>query len=174
MVESSAPVRSARNSDSQAIADIYNESILARDSTMDTVPMSAEEIEQLLTGLDEREQLFVLESRGLVRGWGIVKKYSDRPGYRVACETSVYVFRSDTGQGFGSRLQRRLMEHCLSVGFHHIVVKIWADNESSIAFHRKFGFKIVGIQHEIGRVDGQWRDIAIMECVLPDGPVPNS
>jgi L-amino acid N-acyltransferase YncA len=32
--------------------------------------------------------------------------------------------------------------------------------------HRKNGFELVGIQREIGRVDGVWRDVAIMQCLL--------
>ncbi len=164
---SSIEIRPARNEDADSVAQIYTESILARDSTMDTEVFVAEDITALLDRLTERERLFVLTVDKDIKGWGIVKHYNDRPGYSVACETSVYVYRDSVGRGLGSRLQKRLMDHCRQVGFHHIVTKIWAENKSSIAFHVRHGFTLVGIQHEIGRIDGQWKNIALMECVLP-------
>lgn len=160
-------VRTATASDAERIAAIYSESILARDSTMDTEPVTTQAMQEKLRGLGPRETILVVETdEGHVAGWGIVKAYSDRPGYAVACETSVYLERSQTNKGFGSVVQKELHAFCRMVGYHHIVVKIWADNERSIAMHARNGFEMVGVQKEIGRVDDQWRDIAIMQCIL--------
>lgn len=159
-------VREATAQDAQSIAEIYSESILARDSTMDTEPASAHSIAALLDSLTDREIVCVVEYLGQVKGWGIVKKYSDRPGYAVACETSVYLYRDQVRRGLGKQVQMHLHNYARSVGYHHIVTKIWADNGSSIAFHEACGFTTVGIQKEIGRVDGIWRDVAIMQCIL--------
>ncbi|TDI76401.1 MAG: N-acetyltransferase family protein [Bacteroidetes bacterium] len=158
-------VRRAEKSDASSIAAIYSESIAARDSTMDLDPFTHDDALNLLCDLGQREAIFVAETDHQVLGWGNVKTYSTRPGYRVACETSVYVFRSHTGQGIGSSIQTSLIEHAKSQGFRHIVTKIWAENELSIAFHRQFGFSLVGIQNEIGEVDGKKKDIAIMQCL---------
>ncbi len=159
-------IRQAEESDTAAIAEIYTESILARDSTMHTDPFSEEHVILLLDSPSTRERILVIETSKGVRGWGIVKKYSDRPGYAVACETSVYLFRNSLRQGLGRLLQMALHGFAESVGYHHIVTKIWADNLSSITFHENCGFTIVGIQHEVGRVDDEWCDIAIMQCLL--------
>ncbi|NNF04502.1 MAG: N-acetyltransferase [Rhodothermales bacterium] len=159
-------VRTARPEDAAAIAEIYSESILARDSTMDIDPWTEETALGLLHGLTERETVVVLEAQGVVTGWGIVKKYSDRPGYRVACETSLYVRRGHSGRGYGSAIQTKLHRRARRLGYHHIVAKIWADNERSVGMHRKMGFEMVGIQREIGLVDGIRRDIALMQRIL--------
>jgi len=161
-------VRAAVADDAPVIARIYSESILARDSTMDTEPVSEEDILRLLESLGPKEAVFVVHTDSGLRGWGIVKAYSDRRGYAVACETSVYLFRASARQGFGRLLQSRLFEFARSVGYHHVVAKIWANNDSSIAFHRSCGFTLVGVQEEVGRVDGTWRDVAIMQCLLDD------
>jgi len=159
-------VRVATLQDTDDIAAIYTESILARDSTMDTEPTSSEAIVELLAGLGTREVIYVVDLDDRVLGWGIVKKYSDRPGYSVACETSVYLYRNRIRRGLGKLVQMQLHEFARSVGYHHIVTKIWAGNDSSIAFHEACGFTIVGIQKEIGSIDGRWKDIAIMQCIL--------
>jgi len=159
-------VRKARPEDADSIAAIYTESILARDSTMVMDPVSGDEMLERLSGLDSRESLLVAELNGSVIGWGIVKFYSERPGYRLACETSVFLRRDHVGQGIGSLVQNQLMACARSAGFHHVLVRIWAQNESSIAMHRKFGFTIVGTQQEIGEMDGRWIDVTIMQCLL--------
>ncbi|GMQ81818.1 MAG: GNAT family N-acetyltransferase [Rhodothermia bacterium] len=159
-------IRAAVTDDASGIAQIYSESILARDSTMDTEPVSEADILLLLESLTKREAVFVILTESGLQGWGIVKEYSDRPGYAVACETSVYLFRESLRQGLGKLLQSRLLEFAQSAAYHHVVTKIWADNDSSIAFHRSCGFTLVGVQKEVGRVDGVWRDVAIMQCLL--------
>jgi L-amino acid N-acyltransferase YncA len=159
-------IRRALISDAGAISTIYSESIAARDSTMHLDPYSRDDAFDLLDALGPREAIYVAESDHDVLGWGIVKLYSPRPGYRVACETSVYVNRVFTGRGIGSSIQTSLIEHARSNNFRHIVTRIWADNEGSISFHRRFGFTMVGVQNGIGEVDGKKKDIAVMQCLL--------
>jgi len=159
-------VRRASETDAAEIASVYNESILARDSTMDTQPRSEADVRALLRALDPREAVLVLESDSRVEGWGIVKRYSDRPGYRVACETSVYLYRNVLRRGWGRRIQYALFQFAEESGYHHMVAKIWAANRASIAFHEACGFELVGIQKEIGLVGDIRRDVAIMQRLL--------
>jgi phosphinothricin acetyltransferase len=110
--------------------------------------------------------LLILEDQEQIIGWGIVKLYSDRPGYARTCETSVFLRRAKTGRGLGSRLQKALLDSAKAAGFHHCLFRIWAANASSIAMHAKFGFTIVGTQNEVGYVDDKWVDVTIMQCLL--------
>jgi L-amino acid N-acyltransferase YncA len=164
---SSIQIRAATSAVAADVAAIYNETILKRDATMVLDPVDADYVQQWLSRLLDRETLLVLEENGLIQGWGIVKLYSDRPGYARACETSLFLRRKESGRGLGSRLQEALLVQARQNGFHHVVVKIWAANASSIAMHRKFGFEVVGTQKEIGYVDGTWVDVTIMQCLLP-------
>lgn len=164
-------IRTAVSGDAKRIAEIYSHAILARNSTMETEPVAASEMARRLSALGDRETVLVaVDADAGVVGWGIVKAWSDRPGYSVACETSVYLDPEWTGRGTGTSIQQRLFDYCRQVGYHHVAVKIWADNAQSLAMHRKNGFEMVGIQRQIGRVDGIWRDVAIMQCLLDQGP----
>lgn len=167
-------IRPFRRTDAAAIAQIYNESIAAGDATMDEVPRSEADVLAWMDAFTDRETILVLEDDAAVRGWGIVKRYSDRPGYRYACETSVYLTRSLAGRrtGSGSRLQQALMEQCRYFGYHHVVARIWAVNEISLALHRKFGFEPVGVQRQIGYVNGAWQDVVILQCLLETPETP--
>lgn len=158
-------IRPATLADCEAVAGIYAESLAAGDASMETETSPAA-FRAMLEGFHDREALLVLEDGGSMLGWGVVKRYSDRPGYRVACETSIYLRRDRLGRGLGRRLQEALFERCRAFGYHHVVAKIWASNERSLEFHRRLGFEMVGIQREIGLVDGRRQDVAIMQRIL--------
>ena len=159
-------IRPCHPSDYQAIADIYNESIVEGRSTMDIHPVGPEKFRDIHENLDDREVLLVAETDRPI-GWGAVRKYSDRYGYRVCCETSIYLTLSELGKGYGSILQEELIQRLTGFQYRHVVAKIMAINLESIQFHRKFGFEMVGIQKEIGYFNDRWHDVAIMQLVLP-------
>lgn len=157
-------LRDAVPADAEAIARIQRQSVEAMDSTM-AAPATTEEILEQLAAMGPREVWLVVEEPDVV-GWGVVKKYSPRPGYDLCCETSIFLDRSLRGRGLGTPLQQELLKRAVSLGYHHVVAKIWADNSGSIRFHERFGYELVGVQREIGWVGGQWRDVAIMQLIL--------
>lgn len=152
--------------DYQAIANIYNEAILQGGITMDCEPYTAEQIAAWVNKFNTRETILIAEKNNAQIGWGIIKKYSDRPGYRVCCETSIYLKSSEIQQGYGRTLQTALLKQVRVFNYHHVVAKILAANQGSIRFHQKFGFELVGIQNKIGFYGGQWHDVAIMQLLL--------
>lgn len=160
-------IRPCRAVDYGAIATIYNEAIATGSITFDTRRFEAKDIQAWVDKFCDRECLLVAESHQQILGWGIVKQYSDRPGYRVCCETSIYLTFAEKGKGLGRLLQTTLLQTVVDLGYHHVVVKIVATNESSITFHQAFGFEMVGVQKEIGHVAGRWQDVAIMQLILP-------
>ena len=40
---------------------------------------------------------------------------------------------------------------------------IFPENEASIALCESLGFRIVGVRERIGRREGHWRDVVVME-----------
>lgn len=182
MIESSTPpnegltLRDATPRDAAAIAEIYNQSIQAGGACLDEHHYSEADICQLLASFDERESILLIESEispgdHEILGWGIIKRYSDRRGYRFTCETAVYLRRERVGRGLGTLLKRRQIERCRRLGYHHMVAKILASNTASIEYNRRLGYEVVGIQKEVGFQNGRWQDIAILQLVL-DTPGP--
>lgn len=170
ILEPTYVLRDATADDAESIAEILNESILAGDATTQETPQTAGEIRELIAGFGRRETILVLEGGQETLGWGIIKKYSDRPGYQFSCETSVYLRRVLMGKGYGTYLKRAMIERCRDYGYHHLVARIFADNRRSIEYNLKLGYEMVGIQKEIGYKDGGFRDVAILQLVL--GQVP--
>ena len=159
-------IRLARPDDTQAVADIYNEHIKIGMSTMDRVLKSSDDIQSWLDDFNERELLLVLEEDAVILGWGIIKRYSIREGYEYACETAVYLKSDQTGKGYGTLIKKKIIEYCRKFNYHHLVAKIFSVNESSIVYNQKLGYEMVGIQKEIGFVEGEWMDVTIMQLIL--------
>lgn len=166
----SLAIRTCAESDYAAIAAIYNQSIAQGGITLEGCPLEAHDIKAWVDKFNPRERLLVAEQTEQVVGWGIIKRYSDRLGYRSCCETSIYLDHTQAGKGYGSHLQTALLETVVELGYHHVVVKILASNLGSIEFHRRFGFEPVGLQKEIGFQRGSWHDIMIMQLILPHVP----
>ena len=161
-------IRDAAARDCARLAEIYNQAIRAGRSTMDTDPVAAETFRGELEAMSPRETLLVGETDAGVVGYGVVKRYSERRGYAVACETSLYFAEDATGRGYGALLLEALVERARQAHYRHLVAKIMAVNEDSVRFHQRFGFEIVGRQREIGWLGGVWHDVVILQRILED------
>jgi len=159
-------IRKATINDCQVIADINNEHISRGGSSMETELKTADDIKKVFNNFNERELIQCIEVDNKVVGWGIIKRYSDRPGYSKACETAIYIKSDKMRMGLGSQMKISLIEKCKELGYHHLVAKIFTSNIASIEYNRKLGYEEVGIQREIGNIDGKWLDVTIMQLIL--------
>lgn len=148
------------------IANIYNEYIQGGGATMDEVLKTATDISYWVDNFNDRERLFVLKKLEQIIGWGIIKKYSDRSGYRTTCETAVYLTNTQLGKGYGTFFKKYLMQVCQTLGYRHLVAKILGGNAASVAYNQRLGYTIVGTQKEVGFRDGQWHDVVIMQYLF--------
>lgn len=157
-------IRDAVVADAPEMAAIYAESIARRDATLDATPPPAEAYARLLA--DPRHPTVVAVDAGQVVGWSRVKPWSDRAGYVTAGEVSIFVTASHFRRGLGRRLYGALFARAAAAGYHHLAARVFADHTASIALHRAMGFEPVGIQREVGRLDGRWVDVALMQRLL--------
>lgn len=155
-------IRPASPTDAAAIALIFNQ-YLAR-ATMVFEPRTAADFAQII--IDDHNPAFVAEDdEGRVNGYAYVKPYSDRGGYSLAGEISIFLDEASTGNGLGNALYESLLPAANSCGYRHLTAKIWANNGGSIRFHKRHGFRLVGTQVGIGLVDGKRVDTVLMERV---------
>ena len=159
-------IKLAIQKDYSAIASIYNEYITSGGATMDEVIKTEKDIAAWVEKFNDRERLFSLKKADKTIGWGIIKKYSDRSGYRTTCETAIYLTNTEKGNGYGTFLKKYVMQVCKDLGYRHLVAKILGGNQASIIYNQKLGYTIVGTQKEVGFRDGQWYDVVIMQYLI--------
>jgi phosphinothricin acetyltransferase len=157
-------IRTAALADAAALADIYNQSVGL--ATLDLVKRDAAHFVKTLQLLEENETMLVMEQAGQVIGYGILKQYSWKEGYRYTGETSVFFDEKYRGKGLGNLLKKTLIETARELGYRHLVARIMARNKVSIHYNQKLGYELVGIQKNIGCIDGEWYDVAILQLLL--------
>lgn len=141
------------------VARIYAEGIATGNATFETdVPLWERWDEAHLS-----EHRFVATLGPEVVGWVAVTSVSDRCVYGGVVENSVYVAEAARGQGVGRLLLERLIASTEAAGIWTIQTGIFPENESSVRLHERVGFEIVGRRKRIGKLNGVWRDVLLIE-----------
>jgi L-amino acid N-acyltransferase YncA len=156
--------RPARREDAAEIARIYNEGIEDRLATFETQPRSEEEV---ANWLDDGFPLVAVEdANGTLVAWASAAPYSKREAYRGVADFSVYVARAARARGVGRTAMEALAREAESRGLWKLVGRIFPENEASLALCRGLGFREVGVHRRHGKLDGEWRDVVVVELLL--------
>lgn len=160
-------IRPYRDSDIPEILAIINHNILHSTSLYDYTPRTIDRQTELLAEKKAKNfPVFVAEQDGKVAGFGMYGEFRFREAYRFSVEHSVYVSEAFKGKGIGGQLLQRLIDEAKSQKLHTMIGVIDAENQESILFHEKFGFKTVGIIKESGYKFDRWLDSVLMQLFL--------
>ena len=156
--------RRATPEDAEAIARIYNEGIADRVATFETRLRSAEDVR---AWFDSVHPVVVVECAGEILAFAATSAYRPRECYAGIAEVSLYVARSARRRGIGGVAMRALIEAAESAGFWKLVSRVFVENLASRSLIRKFGFREVGVYEKHAQLDGVWRDVVIVERIIP-------
>jgi phosphinothricin acetyltransferase len=158
-------VRPAQPTDAEAIAEIFEQGIEDRVATFETTPSSVEEWDRWLASGEEL--VLAAEQDGRVVAFAVAGPYTDRHRYYEGVgEATMYVERGSRRRGVGLSLLNGLGEAAEERGLYKLVGKIFTTNEASIALVRECGFREVGVHRRHGRLDGEWKDVLVVERLL--------
>lgn len=112
---------------------------------------------------------WVLENEtGVVAGWCALKPVSKRECFKGVAEVSIYFDQNFVGKGLGTLLLKKLINDSENHGFWTLQSNIFPENEASIKFHLKNGFRSVGIREKVGQLHGEWKDLVMLERRSPN------
>ena len=167
--------RPATPADAERIAQIYNEGIEDRVGTFETRPRTTDDVRAWFDG---RHPIVVVEDRSSDRPAGgraseilafaSTSTYRARECYAGIAEFSVYVARSGRGQGAGALAMRALIDAVKPAGIWKLVSRVFVENTASRRLLASVGFREVGIYEKHARLDGQWRDVVIVERLITE------
>ncbi|MDR3694669.1 N-acetyltransferase family protein [Mucilaginibacter sp.] len=98
-----------------------------------------------------------------VLGWAALAAISDRCVFAGVAEVSIYIAEKARGKGIGKQLLAELVKQSEQNNFWTLEARIFAENEASIHIHQQNGFRIVGRRERIGKLNGVWRDVVLLE-----------
>ncbi|WP_417583236.1 GNAT family N-acetyltransferase [Pelagibacterium sp.] len=166
-------IRPATDADLPDILDIHNDAIRRLDAIWSE---DEETLADRKVWLDERNAngyaVLVAEDAGRILGYGSYGSYRSRAGYRKTIEHSIYLRDEAQGRGAGTGLMRALIAEAKARGFHLMVGVIDSKNETSIRFHARLGFEMLGVLPQAGFKHGRWLDQVNMYLILNDDSAP--
>jgi phosphinothricin acetyltransferase len=157
--------RPATEADAASIARIYNEGIVDRLATFETRPRAPADV---VAWFDGAHPIVVVEDEtGAIVAFAATSAYRPRACYAGVAEFSVYVARAARGRGAGRLAMTALLSAAERAGFHKLLSRVFVENVPSRALLRALGFREVGVYEKHARLDGEWRDVVIVERLLP-------
>ena len=113
--------------------------------------------------LAARRPSLVAVEHGRVVGWVAAHPCRRGPATAASSSTASTCTTSAQGRGIGRALLERLFESTEAAGIWTIQTGVFPENEASLALHEKCGFRVVGTQERLGKLDGVWRDVVVLE-----------
>lgn len=145
--------------DWEQVSRIYAEGIATGNATFEqSVPPYGEWESAHMPGFS-----LVARRDGEVVGWAALSPTSRRHVYRGVAEISLYVGEKSRSRGVGSALMATLIELSEAREIWTLQSVTFPENSASMALQRKFGFREVGRRERLGKMDGHWRDVVLLE-----------
>lgn len=148
-----------KDEDWPVMQEIYREGIGTGNATFETEAPDWEQWDK-----DHlKDCRLVAKSEGEIVGWVALSPVSNRCVYHGVAEVSLYVRDSFRGRGIGKVLLKAAIEESERAGIWTLQSMTFPENAASIAIQKACGFKEVGRRKRIGCMDGQWRDVVLLE-----------
>jgi L-amino acid N-acyltransferase YncA len=145
------------------VAEIFNQGVEDRVATFETQPAEPGDAGRWI----ESDLVVVGERDGALVGWAKASPYADdHPYYDGVREATLYVERGARRTGAGRLLLAALADAAAEDGAHKLVGKIFTSNEPSIAMVGGLGWREVGVHERHGVLDGEWKDVLVVEKLL--------
>lgn len=146
-------------SDWEQVSSIYHEGISTGNATFQT---NAPTYDEWDSGHIKSCRL-VAKIGDKIVGWAALSPTSSRCVYAGVAEVSIYVGLDYSKKGIGSLLLKRLIEESEQHGFWTLQSGIFPENISSLKIHQKNGFREIGRREKLGKMNGVWRDVVLLE-----------
>jgi len=160
-------IRSYQIKDTQAILEIINYNILNSTTLYDYEPRTLEnQIAIFDDKLKKDFPIIVAAENENVVGFGYYSEFRFREAYKFTVEHSVYAHPNHIGKGIGKLILENLIDLAKAQNLHTMIGVIDAENQSSIEFHKKFGFEIAGTIKDSGFKFDRWLHSVFMQKML--------
>ena len=172
-------IRDATAADVAAITAIFNEVIATSDAIWREEPVTLDDRLGWFEALQDKGYPVLVADEATppaqprVVGYLSLSDFRPFPGYWPTLEQSIHLAPAARNQGVGAALVGAAVERARALGRRCLVAGTDADNEGSIRFHERLGYRQVGRLPGVGDRFGRSRDLVLLQLDL-DAPVARS
>ena len=159
-------IRPVNPSDAESITRIYNHYILDTTVTFETEALEVSEMAERIKSISAHHPYFVYEEDGKVIGYCYAHPWKERAAYSHTWEVTIYLDAHATRHHAGTALMTHLIDTCKKTDCHALIACITQENEASVTFHEKMGFKKASHFVKVVRKFNRWRDGTDLELLL--------
>ena len=156
--------------DASALAAIYAPYVREAWASFEGDPPSASEMQERAETILNRDLPYMVaeDADGQILGYAYVSPYRARTAYRYSVESSIYLASEAQGKGMAKALMDALIDQCLARNLKTMVAIVGldpdvpAEQNQSVRFHQKYGFRFVGVLDNIGHKFDRWTGTAVL------------
>lgn len=155
--------------DAAALLRVYAPYIVETAITFETEIPAKADFETRVRDIGREFPYLVMEIDGEVAGYAYAHRQAERAAYAWNAELSIYLAKAWRHKGLGIPLYALLIELLTMQGYVNLYAVITAENEASMAMHRRMGFREIGLHERTGFKLGRWHDVAWMAMRTREG-----
>ena len=156
-------IRRVKDEDAKELVEIYNYYIKNTNITLELRELTEKEYLERIHQVTAFYPWLVYEEEGKIIGFAYLDKFNSRKAYLTTADLSIYVSYDSIRKGIGLELYKEIEKLGLSLGICKIISIITKENNRSILFHNRLGFKeICNIDHVAFKF-GKWVSVTFME-----------
>ena len=165
-------LRAATEADVPEILGIYAPYILTTTITFEYTVPTEEAFLERFRSVTAQFPWLVWEEQGRILGYAYASAPFSRSAYGWCAEPSIYLRGDARGKGVGRRLYAALEAILQAQGYCVSYALITSENEGSIAFHEKLGYRKCGFLDNCGLKFGRWLGVYWLEKRLKSVEIP--
>jgi L-amino acid N-acyltransferase YncA len=152
---------------SKEVMDIFNYYVVQSFAAYPESPLPYEFFNKFLE-LTKGYPAFVIKNveSGKIVGFCFLRAYNPFSTFRETAEITYFLEKDEVGKGIGKKALEKLEGDAKKIGIKRLLADISSENQQSITFHKKNGFKECGRFLKVGKKNGENFDVVWMEKTL--------
>ncbi len=159
-------IRFVQERDVSDMLAVYGPYVLNTTYTFEYEIPTKEEFTRRVRSITQQFPWLVWEEEGRVLGYAYGSAPFDRAAYSWCSEISVYLDPSIQGRGIGRRLCTAIEKLLALQGYRVVYSLVTSENEPSLAFHRRLGYRDMCVMPRCGYKLGRWLGVIWLEKEL--------
>jgi len=148
------------------IQEIYNYYVLYSTATFHTVPLSLNEIKEMVIFINPKYKTFVLKDDHYICGYVLLTQHKKRAAYDITAEISIYLDHSYVGKGLGNLAINYIEEYAKNIGVHGLIATVTGENMVSIKLFQNNGYFKCAHYKEVGNKFDRLLDVVALQKIF--------